>query len=282
MEKLNLQLFADEQGAAASAGVDTSGQAAGQAAEQTQQQLTPFQQMIQGEGKAEYEQAVGQRVQQAIAQRFKNQKDMQAELNQSRAIMAELGKKYQMDPRDVKGIYTKMTDDLDQYREEADKEGMTPEAVRTMHRLQNEAQRAREEAAMATEQMRTQQHFRSLAEQAEQLKQTFPSFDLMKELENPRFLRMTSPSVGISVKDAFYAIHGEEIQKQTMQYTAQQAGQRIAASVQAGASRPMENGMTRQNPVNMGVDIAHMDKKTRAEYAKRIKNGEIIDFTTKF
>lgn len=281
MEKMNLQLFADEQGTQASGGDVTGGMQAGQAAEQTQQ-LTPFQQMIQGEGKAEYEQAVGQRVQQAIAQRFKNQKDMQEELNQSRAIMAELGKKYQLDPKDVKGIYTKMTDDLDQYREEADQKGMTPEAVRTMHRLETEAQRAREEAAQATEQMRTQQHFRSLAEQAEQLKQTFPSFDLMKELENPRFLRMTSPQVGISVKDAFYAIHGEEIQKQTMQYTAQQAGQRIAASVQAGASRPVENGMQRQNPVNMGVDIAHMDKKTRAEYARRIKNGELIDFATKF
>jgi hypothetical protein len=280
MVKMNLQLFADEQGTQASGGDVTGGMQAGQAAEQTQQ-LTPFQQMIQGEGKAEYEQAVGQRVKQAIAQRFKNKKDMQEELNLSRAIMAELGKKYQLDPKDVKGIYTKMTDDLDQYREEADKLGYTPEAVRSMHKMAREVEQAKENEKLAVEELGRREHFLNLAKQGEELKKTFPSFDLMEELKNPRFLRMTSQNVGISVKDAFYAIHGEEIQKQTMQYTAQQAGQRIAASVQAGASRPVENGMQRQNPVNMGVDIAHMDKKTREEYRRRINNGEYINFTTK-
>ncbi len=67
-----------------------------------------------------------------------------------------------------------------------------------------------------------------------------------------------------------------------MQYAAQQAGQKIAASVRAGASRPMENGMSRQQtPVNMGVDIANMDKATREQYKKRIKNGELINFVDK-
>ena len=183
---------------------------------------------------------------------------------------------------DVDGIYKKMTDDLSLYQEEADKRGMSPEAVRTMHRLEEEARQAKAQAQIATEEAQLRNHFQSLSNQAEQLKQTFPSFDLMQEMANPQFVRMTSPQVGLSVKDAFYAIHGEEIQRQTMQYTAQQAGQRIAASVQAGASRPAENGQRRQGPVNVAVDIAHMDKKTRAQYMKRIRAGEEINFVDKF
>jgi hypothetical protein len=87
--------------------------------------------------------------------------------------------------------------------------------------------------------------------------------------------------VGLSVKDAYYALHGEEIAQSGMRYAAQQAGQRIAASVQAGASRPRENGVQSPGPVNMAVDIRNMDKKTRAEYARRIRNGELINFVDK-
>ena len=43
----------------------------------------------------------------------------------------------------------------------------------------------------------------------------------------------------------------------------------------------MENGLQSQQPVNMAIDIKHMDKKTREEYARRIRNGETIDFVNR-
>lgn len=284
MIELDLQLFAEgEQGSAdAGAGVDTgaggNGSQAGteQAATPT---LTPYQQMIQGEGKAEYERDVGQRIQSAIQQRFRNQRDAQRQLTDYNPILQELGRRYGVDPSDAKGLYAKMTDDLSLYQAEADKMGTTPETVRTMHKLRAETEQAKAKERMATEELNQQRENRRIAEQAVQLKQTFPGFDLMAEMGNPRFERMVRG--GLSVKDAFYALHGEEIQRQSMQYAAQQAGQRIAASVQAGASRPIENGMQRNNPVNIGVDIAHMDKKTREAYRQRIRNGETIDFRNK-
>ena len=287
MIKLNLQMFAEGEAPAGAMDGGAAGSAAGNGTggqENQTQAMTPFQQMIQeGPGKAEFEQAVGQRVQEALKERFKNQADYKRQVQSYAPIMQELGRRYQMDARDTAGIYAKMTDDLSLYQQEADQKGMTPEAVRTMHRLQAEADQAKAQAQMATERAQMENHFRGLAMQAEELKQTFPSFDLMQEMANPRFVRMTSPQGGLSVKDAFYAIHGEEIQRQTMQYTAQQAGQRIAASVQAGASRPMENGQRRQGPVNaQPVDIGKMDKKTRAKYMERIRAGEEINFVDKY
>ena len=126
------------------------------------------------------------------------------------------------------------------------------------------------------------QHFARLARQAEELKKTFPGFDLMQELRNPAFVRMTAPGTGVSVKDAFYAVHGEDIQRDSMQYAAIQAGRRIAASVQAGASRPLENGVQAAAPVTIGIDIRGMDKKQREEYRRRIHSGEIINFMDKY
>ena len=122
-------------------------------------------------------------------------------------------------------------------------------------------------------------HFDGLARQAEELRRTFPDFDLMREMRNPAFLRMTAPGTGVSVKDAFFAVHGEDIQRESMRYAAAQAGRRIAASVQAGASRPVENGIQAPAPVMIGVDIRGMNKKQREEYRRRIRSGEIINFS---
>ncbi len=126
------------------------------------------------------------------------------------------------------------------------------------------------------------QHYARLARQGEELKRTFPDFDLTREMQNPAFLRMTAPGTGVSVKDAFYAVHGEDIQRESMQYAAVQAGRRIAASVQAGASRPVENGAQAAAPVAIGIDIRSMNKKQREEYRRRIHSGEIINFRDRY
>ncbi len=150
------------------------------------------------------------------------------------------------------------------------------------------AQEADVNARMKGEQAKLQreealrQHYARLNKQGEELKRTFPDFDLMREMQNPAFVRMTAPGTGVSVKDAFYALHGEDIQRESMQYAAVQAGRRIAASVQAGASRPLENGAQAAAPVTLGIDIRSMNKKQREEYRRRIHSGEIINFRDKY
>ena len=280
--ELELQRFADGENSMAPSAGDVTGQK-GQAAapEQAGGQASPFQELIQGQYKQEYEQAVGQRINAAMQRRFKNQDDLQKRLDEQSPIMEQLAAKYQLDAGDIDGIYKHMTDDLSLYQEEADKRGVSPEVVRDMHRLEANNKRLQAENERFTEQGRLEEHFRQMSQQAEELKKQFPNFDLMAELQNPAFARMTRPGSGMSVENAFWAIHGAQIQAESMQHAAQQAGQRIAASVQAGASRPIENGMQRAGAVDMGVDIAHMDKKTRDMYRQRIKNGELIDFKSR-
>ncbi len=121
-------------------------------------------------------------------------------------------------------------------------------------------------------------HLSSLMQQAEELKKTFTSFDLQEELKNPDFLRLTSPGSPFSLKNAFYAVHGDEILQDSTRYTAQKTEEKIEANIKDNARRPMENGMENANAVPLTLRVADMDKETRAKYRERIRNGELINF----
>ena len=58
-------------------------------------------------------------------------------------------------------------------------------------------------------------HLDALLREAETLREAVPGFDLLRELEDPAFLRMTAPHSGISLRDAYYARHRAELQRET-------------------------------------------------------------------
>lgn len=278
--KLDLQRFAEE-GFAAETDVENTAEMPAGAQDESAQadgnSVETFEELIKGRYKEEYQ----QHVQDAISRRFRNQKDLET---QYAPITQALGQKYGLDPKDVAGIAKRLTDDDSLYAEEANRLGLPVSTVKHMKQLEMENQRYQAAQQQSQEDLALQRHFQKISQEAEELKKTFPGFDLMTEIRsNPRFARMTSPQIGISVRDAYYAIHGEEIRQQTMQAAAQQAGQRLAASVQAGATRPMENGAQGGVPMQMGIDVAHMSRESRAEIRRRLHNGEQgIDFREKY
>ena len=115
-----------------------------------------------------------------------------------------------------------------------------------------------------------QQHFRSLQMQSEALKKMFPSFDFIKEMQNPAFVRLTAPDTGIGVEDAYYALHRKEIQAAAMQVTAQMTAQKISNSIQSGLRRPAENGTSGQGASVTTFDYRGATKEQRNALKKRI------------
>ena len=220
--------------------------------ESAEREQASFQELIEGRYRQAYEQAVSQRIQAAIQQRFRNQQDYKAKLDAYQPILDALKERYGRGQEEPEKIAARMQEETAGQKAEEARANMQRAAIR--------------------------RHFASLAFQAEEMKRQFPDFDLMREMHHPAFLSMTAPGKGISVKDAFYAVHGEELQRDSMRYAARAASQRIAASVRAGASRPVENGLTEPGPVHVGIDIDRMDKATREAYRQRIRNGELINF----
>lgn len=113
------------------------------------------------------------------------------------------------------------------------------------------------------EQQKFQNHILKLEQQGEALKAVIPNFDLRTEMQNPTFARLTSPSVGLSVEDAFYAVHRREMQAKSMQVAAQQTRQMISNAIVSGTNRPDETGTVSQAPSVSRFDYKNMTPAQR-------------------
>ena len=282
---LDLQRFAEDgaepaaESAPAAAEAQTDSGAAANPEAGSEQARPAFADLIAGEYRQDYEAAVSQRGRQALDRRFREKQAEREQLAKYQDVMRILGQKYKMDAADVDGITERVKNDDSMYAAYASENGIPVQMAKEHVQLMISNQIAKENQQRTVEQQMLAQHISRLEQEAEELKKVFPDFDLWKEIrENERFKRMTSPGGGLSVQDAYYAIHGEEIQRQSMQYAAQQAIRNVAASVQAGASRPAENGLKSGQGAGMAVDVAHMTREQREDIRKRVHSGEAVTF----
>lgn len=111
----------------------------------------------------------------------------------------------------------------------------------------------------------------SLKQQAETMKQNFPDFDLARELENREFLKLTAPHTGLSLEEAYYALHYRELAEGLTKAASLSA----ARSVGSGAARPRElkGG---QAALSSSGDPRQMSRKEREELKKRIYQASAL------
>ncbi len=115
------------------------------------------------------------------------------------------------------------------------------------------------------------EHFRRLEGEAEQMREVFPGFDLRRELRDPRFAALTAPGMGVSVEDAYYALHRRELQAASMQVAARSAARKIASSIQSAARRPVENSGESAAPAGIGAQ--NLSREQREVLRQRIHNA---------
>ena len=106
------------------------------------------------------------------------------------------------------------------------------------------------------------------------MREVFPGFDLRRELKNPRFAALTAPGLGVSVEDAYYALHRQELQAASMQVAAQRAAQKLASSIQSAARRPVENGAGSTAPA--APSLGNMTAKQREALRQRIHTAAAL------
>lgn len=92
------------------------------------------------------------------------------------------------------------------------------------------------------QQTKLQNHMLRLQQQEQAFRAIVPDFQLGRELGDPLFARLVSPSVGMSVEDAFYAVHRRAMQQQSMEAAARQATHMISNAIRSGSRRPEESG----------------------------------------
>ena len=77
-------------------------------------------------------------------------------------------------------------------------------------------------------------HLASLAAEAASI----PGFDLAAALRDPDFVRLTAPGVGVGVRRAWDALHGDQLRRAA----AEESARLLAQSVAQGLARPREGG----------------------------------------
>ena len=213
---------------------------------------------------------------QAVVQsRLRTAKTAEDNLAKLTPAVELLARRYNLDPAnmDYDALTKAINDDDSYYEDKALEMGVSVETAKKIDKQERNTAREKLQEQRTLEDQKLRNHYASLERQGEEMKKVFPNFDLQKELENPRFLRMTSPSGGVSVEDAYYAIHRNEIQTAAMQVTAQKTAQKISNAIQSGNRRPDESGTSSQAPSVTTFDYRAANQAQRDALKKRIRDA---------
>lgn len=109
-------------------------------------------------------------------------------------------------------------------------------------------------------------HFDSLQRQGRDMADRYVGFDLQKELENPMFVKLTGPHVGLSVEDAYMAMHHRELTRAV----ADGARRDLSNAIRAGIARPAEHGRTAPAATVTTFDYRNADRAQRKAFKQEI------------
>ena len=224
--------------------------------------------------KEEYKEEYQQDTQSIVKGRLKSAKAAEETLGKLAPALELLARKHGLDPEnmDYDALAKAISDDDDYYEDKALEMGVSVETAKKIDQQERDTARQQRQEQQTLQEQKVQQHFKKLQEQGEAMKNVFPNFDLSKELKNPAFVRMTAPDVGISVEDAYYAVHRNEIMSAGMQVTAQKTAQKISNSIQAGSRRPTEAGTTGQAPSVTTFDYRNASLEQRKALKAHIRS----------
>lgn len=254
------------------------------AAQQTQQPQTQAQPEKRpwDEVKKLYKDEYHADFQAALKDRFKNQEDQSNKLNSAMQTLAAIAPYYGIDAADPNGIDLEklgnaIQNDRRWYEKEALEKGIPVETEMHIRQLEQQQKRQEAERRLSLEREQIRQHLDNLRQQEIQMRQEFPNFDLAAEIQgNPAFARMTAPNGGFTVRQAYFALHGDELMQRQTMATEERTKQNMSRAIQAGSVRPAENGT---NATGGGVpqrDFSRMSREEWAELRARAKRGEKI------
>ena len=291
---LNLQLFGEEGGDMAGSDMGSSMDVANPGAENvseggvattegTEQVATAeesWNDMIKGRYKKEYDAAV----QKAVNKRFKNQQNLQSQIDSIDPIVRQLASRYGVQPNadgsiPIDQLSAKLNEDDSMYEQEAFQRGMSVQDLKQLKALENENRMLKANNQRTAE----QQEWDAIVSQGDATREVYPDFDLDVELQNPQFGRLlaTMQKSGFpnAVQTAYEAVHRDEIMGGAMRYAVAQTEQKISNSIQSGMRRPSENGTRQQSSSTIGnMDPSKLTRDQIAEIKRRAERGERVIF----
>lgn len=229
-----------------------------------------FNDLINGEYKDVYQ----EKFQGVFDRRFKQVKAMEAELAAQKPILDKLMSGYGVD--DIASLDKAFTEDRAFWERVAEEKGMTYEQYQAFQKIEMENKELKAFQQQQLGQARAQQQINIWNEQAQKVKELYPSFDLATEIKNIDFQKLLQR--GLPMEHAYQVIHFDELQNNAAMVAAQNADAQAQARIKQKASRPSENGTSSQSAAIVRNDVKSLTRRERAEIARRVARGEHISF----
>ena len=257
-----------------------NGQTTGQVgSDEAAQGMTPEAEFAELIGKGgRFHDIYGQTVSKAIQDRFKNQADLQAQMNSISEGLSPLFMNYGLETGDFEGLSNAIAQDDAFFKANAEKAGLDVEQYKRQLQLEAEAERGRRITEQYEQQQRQNAMFARWENEAAMLQQQFPNFDLGLELQNnPTFASYLN--YGASVNDAFLLSHMGEIMGGMNNAASQQATQNVVSAIQQRAARPPENGLSMHNPaIQRRSDPSQLTDEDFDEINRIVSEGGTVSF----
>ena len=222
----------------------------------------------------EYKDLDQERFQQVFDRRFKQVKGMEADLAAQKPILDKLMARYGVE--DVASLDKALTEDTEYWERVAEEKGMTVEQYHAMQKLERENEELRAIRQRQIGQQQFQQQIDKWYQEADKVKELYPSFDFKTEAQNPEFLSLLRS--GNTVEHAYKVLHFDELTQNAARVAAQTADAQAQARIKSKASRPSENGTSSQSAAIVRNDVSTLTRKERAEIARRVQRGDRITF----
>lgn len=263
---IDLQLMAE--GAEADAADAPADQAEPERMETTEPEdlEAEFDALVKGDGK--FREVFGKRVKKATYERSKGLRATVDRFNSFTPALEIMAARYGMSVDDP-GLADRIANDKSLLENLAMENGNSPDVEYQLAR----ARSAQKQAEDFAKQVMAEREMNAWMQQAEEMKDEYPEFDLQTEMQNPEFQKLLQN--GVTMEGAYMALHFGDIKARL---TAK-AEKKVTDAVAAGAKRPRENGMGSQAGAAMTADPAKMSKEEFNDYIRRIERGERISFS---
>ena len=253
----------------------TPGQVGSDKGGQSEDLSAEFAEMI-GKG-GRYHDIYGQMVQQAVQNRFKNQADLQGQVNQITEDLSPLFVNYGLAPGDYEGLKDALAKDESFYKSAAEKAGIDVDTYKQLMKYKADSERLSQVNEAFKAQQARNQMYQQWESEAAQLQQVFPSFDLAAEIENnEKFADLLDK--GISVKDAFVTAHLDEILTGNNSYQQRTATQNVVNSIHQRASRPAEGALSHAPAIERRSDPSTLTDEDFDEINRQVALGKTFAF----
>lgn len=208
---------------------------------------------------------MNQRMQSIISKRVKGSQEVMGALKPALEVIAkqsgiDLSK---LDAASAKSLSDAIIEKSGYYEDLAAEMGSDVETAKRVSERERDAARREEEAKNFINEQKYQEYKSKIEQQSAAMRQKYPGFDLNKELQNPTFANVVK--AGLSIEDAYHAVHHREIENSIRSSAAQMSAQALSNSIQSGRNVPSQNGSTSRASQNVAPKLySQMTKEERA------------------